>query len=760
MSQKKLLLNSLVACEKYEFDKIIKIYLKEVYNYQKIILTDGKDDTGIDMKVFDSGIEKVQFQLTVQKSETQREKTKFEIKLFEDVAKARLNNAKYGYSNSLFFFYSRPLTNKSIREYQKRALSEFSINLTLIEANRIVEEAEEYLQLQKAIIDTNEIEKVVFNDSIFPESDKNLVFDLIGFGKSSDFKLQIIESFILQEILVNDSLNLNEILKSCSNKFGKNENNIFYNKLVNKLQSNKKIKKNNSSQYELTNEEKERLIKLKDIYDANERNFIRGIRSTLNSYSQEEHLEEYIMELKNIYINNFNTNIIELIDNLHTNNLAGTFKDFINFIKVHYKGSSEQIKSLAKELFSFCQEDFFLQKFCAGKVFSETSNLSRIEKYVNTQKKIFVDTQLAIYGLCFYHNPKSVYNNYYFNTTRLLINFCIENRIKLNLPDRYLWEVQTHLEEAFNLLPFTQLPNFTKLGKSRNVFYNYYLNYITEKEHISFDFFLDQFGFKSSDNYKKHNLIIESHLKKMGFQITSPTKLYEIEDTSRIIQYDLMLNHKFKTKFSLNNDAIVMEYLSDDDIEIHKLQPILLSWDKTFFNVQKIFFTKNPTYQRWFLMTPSRFIDQYSLLQFKIDSDTISSEMIAFLTDDIVQGTHALIDSIAFIFTNNEVSLEYANRLAEIRDNEIHRIQEKEIIPPENMEGEAVIDDVFYKLTTHYQENESSLEKFKSVFSDPALIDRVMEVIKRAIDNIYKKNKTLDNTVFVEFDSIINSVSA
>ena len=54
MSQKKSLIHLLGSCEKYEFDRVVKSYLKEVYSYNRVINTDGKDDIGLDMKVLDA----------------------------------------------------------------------------------------------------------------------------------------------------------------------------------------------------------------------------------------------------------------------------------------------------------------------------------------------------------------------------------------------------------------------------------------------------------------------------------------------------------------------------------------------------------------------------------------------------------------------------------------------------------------------------------------------------------------------------------
>ena len=89
MSRKKLLVKLIDSSEKNEFDKIVKTYLKEVYGFERIVVTDGKDDLGIDIRVFDYGQSKIQYQLTIQKNNTSQKKNKLNNKLFEDVKKGK-----------------------------------------------------------------------------------------------------------------------------------------------------------------------------------------------------------------------------------------------------------------------------------------------------------------------------------------------------------------------------------------------------------------------------------------------------------------------------------------------------------------------------------------------------------------------------------------------------------------------------------------------------------------------------------------------
>jgi cell division protein YceG involved in septum cleavage len=244
MSRKKNLIQLLESLEKPEFDEVVKTYLKEEYGFERIANTDGKDDTGIDIKVFDFQDEKLQFQLTTQKSKTSAEKRSFDKKLNEDLEKAKTNRQDYGYSDKLFFFYSYCLTNKVIRDYEKTAFKDYSINLELIDANRLAEEAENLIPVQRILYEKSKLHEFKVRESIFDDDNENLIFDLLSFGKPSEFKIQIIEGFVLKSIFDNPSLSSDEIKNYCETKFKVEENDVFYNKLLARLQTSKRIKKN------------------------------------------------------------------------------------------------------------------------------------------------------------------------------------------------------------------------------------------------------------------------------------------------------------------------------------------------------------------------------------------------------------------------------------------------------------------------------------------------------------------------------------
>jgi hypothetical protein len=584
--------------------------------------------------------------------------------------------------------------------------------------------------------------------------------DLIGFGKSSEIRKQIVESFIMQLLFAEKKMEKPSIIESCLEKFNAKDNLVFYEKLFAQLTTQQKIvKSEDKHNYMLHPDEEVKINNLFKKYDLEEDIFLNGISDILGVYELKSQTAEFVLQLKTIYTDNFHSDIFATLINSETTDIASISRDFKVFIEGKIDDKA-RVKKIAVDLLTFCQDNKFIQKFCAGKVFSETTNYDSLERYVNTQKRIFLDTQIALYILCYFYKPKCENKQYFFQIAKSLIEYSKANHIDLSIVENYIWEIGNHIEEAISLIPFTNLPSFHKLGSSRNVFYNFYL-FLNEScliEGKSFTEFLRDFGFVQNSNRKSIISKIEYYLKSVGIEKHIIEKRYDIHKTQELFQNELIASGRFKTKFSLNNDAVMTEFLSDNDVETHPLQPIFTSWDKTFFKVRGRYFQDYPNCQRWFLFTPSKLIDHYAMLDFSIDSETVTRELLALISDEIVGNTHSLLDSVTWILNPNEdLGLEYTNRLAEIRDNEIHQIQQNQVILPDEIEGEAVIDDVFYKLTSHYKEEEKDIDTFKAIFTKHELFDTVINILLREVEGFYK-TKNVSDELFSDFDKLINTV--
>lgn len=352
MSQKKSLIHLLGSCEKYEFDRVVKSYLKEVYSYNRVINTDGKDDIGLDMKVLDASGCTYQYQLTVQKSSTAKEKNALKDKIFKDVQKAK-ENCNDGYKNILFFFYSYPLTNKLKRDYKREALKDYEIQLEIIDANQIAEEAEDLANLKKSIYSLSDISE--FKTSSFEDGKKNhLIYDLVSFGKTSEIKLEIVKAYILQELYIRTSLTSKDIEQSCTTNFKSSENNVFYNKLLQNLYNveQKILYDKKSKMYSLTETTRKEISNTNEQINIEESHFVNQIGAILKENNIEFLLDDVLKLLKEFYIATFD----KRIKSLDTRD----WEDYnvpLSLLTNKGKLSSPKAKGILKSLFSICDEN-------------------------------------------------------------------------------------------------------------------------------------------------------------------------------------------------------------------------------------------------------------------------------------------------------------------------------------------------------------------------------------------------------------------
>ncbi|PKG42569.1 hypothetical protein, partial [Psychroflexus sp. MES1-P1E] len=623
----------------------------------------------------------------------------------------------------------------------------------------IAEEAENIIEIQSELYKINELDKFKVDNSSF---DNSLLYDLLSFGKPTEFKTQIIDSFVLQLFFKNENLEKEEVKEACENQFQVKENNVFYDKLLNRFLSEKRIRKDKSlGNYSLTSEEKNRLGSRNEEFELEKKLFIQNVNEILTKYNQEKEIDDYIIQLKQLYIDNFNTDLSDALKNDEEYHIFSMCRDFLKFIEVKLKSKSKS-KELSKELLKFCIDNKFIQKIAASKVYSSRIENSRLETYLNNKKKIFIDTAVGLNSLCYYFNPKLEFKNYFYRATKNLIEFAKSENIKLHISERYIWEMQNHITDAFNLIPFTLIPQFKNLGSSRNIFYNFY-SFLKSTDNICDDVgfrdFLEKFGFRERGGYKSFHSIIVNSLSQIQIEQQKIEKDYDIEEANKIFGDSLLKLYKQKSNFTRNNDSVMLEFLADDDVQVHPLEPVFLTWDRAFFETHVAYNKKFPKSQDWLMLSPNKLVDVYSILKFSINSETVTENLLALISDDIIQNTYSLVDTLSLIVNpNDDVGLEYTTRLSEIRESEINKLNSEDVTRPENFEGEAVIDDIFFKLTTHYKDSENKLNDFKNLFTQKVYMDKVIELLIKTI-SVFYKNKFLDNNIVTEFDKLIESAN-
>ena len=753
MSENKGLIQMLAQCEKHEFDEVVKSFLKSVYKIKSLVLTDGKADGGLDIKILDMPMKKLQIQMTIQKSSNAHERKNLEKKIMADVVKAQNNVKNYGYGERLEFFYSYPLTETFIENVQMQAFTSYGINLVIWEAKRIATKAISYPELYKSILEHSGYEQICLKNKDISDKDK-LFYDLVGFGEAADVKLKIVEAFILQCLFDEGSLTKDIIIKKCMNKFKSSENEQFYVKLLTRMHSreNRIIYEHEQRTYSLSDKERRVILDVTQRNDLDESMFMSSINKVLASYHQERYIEDYVNLLYQLYINNFKLRF----SSDSQNSLADT-NNLVHFANQKLK-NEEDAKKMIGSLVKICDENKYIQRNCAGKIFSSMIDIDSLKNYADNRKRVFVDTTLPLHMLCFYNYPEKEIRNYYYVLSCALFEFCKKRQISLFLTRPYFQEVVHHVWEAINLIPYSNIPNIEKLGGSKNVFYNFYhyLKDLGKLHDVSYNKYLEDMKFKWYAMPGTLEQEIEFQLKNVGIQVVDVTKKYDIENTRKLLDNELIATGKSKSQYGLNDDAIMMSYLADGDVEVHPIDPLFVTWDRTLFSVMKIFFTHNPMAQRWMQFTPSQFIDRYSLLTFSVNEETISKEMLAMLSGDIEERTNSLLDSLSLILNPaDELGRKYIDKLTSMKDSKIFITDRKSDAPQDEMMDDS-LDNFIINLTIHYKKIDHGLNKLKVLFSKAELMDDVIKLIAENLKEYKENNKFLD-TMYVGFDALIKA---
>jgi len=761
MSQTKLLIQLLRSLEVSEFDQIAMLYLNEVDGILRIINCNGPYDSGLDIRTSSTTQIDTQYQITIQEHN-------FETKLYEDIEKAKENVIKFGLPNKVKYFYSFPLTNTRILTYKKEAKEKYDIILDIIDANAIAEIATVYDSIRTLLYDISDFDKYRKTDKFFDDPKAKSFYDLMSFGSTTDIKYNIIKSFVLYYLYQNDSTSTNEILVKVNEHFTAKFDRSYFDGFLRRMSSERRIHLVADNIIELTSTEKSRLKGLLANYKDEEALLKKELSDILEKYNMQEFIDEIILRLSELYESNYAINLGEFTKrNSNIHDLHTATKQFNDFLKGKLTETANS-EDLAKKIFGIADNNEILSRIAAGQVYSKVSDPERLQEYItrhNNNKDIFLDTNVLINALCVHYNPEVDYDNYHFKVAKQFLNFAKINQLNLGTIKSYAIETANLFKDALAIIPFAKLPIFDKLGGSGNILYSYY-QYLKDwgqlnKGTNSFEDFLKEFKFETKNFAPDFNYYpqIEYLLNSLNIEIDYPPK-YDLHMAIDLSYQDLKSNSKTKSNFAIHNDAIMLMRLGDNDVEINPIDPIFCTWDISLFRVRKLFFQEFPSCTKWLMYTPTRLMDQYSMMNFQVKQGTLCNEVLSILDEDFgfQEKTHTLLDSMLIIINpENVVGLQYANKLAELRQQEIIQVDHK----PENIleDGSETksVDLVFHQLFLNYsmQDNTEVFNAFKAVFTKEEFFNDVVYILSTEIKSV-SATGFVNNDLFIKMDEIVN----
>ncbi|MCT8341252.1 hypothetical protein MG296_14390 [Flavobacteriaceae bacterium TK19130] len=742
------------------FNLLVKEYIKEYYETNELHISNGPYDGGMDLVFFKKEREqKRNIQITVQK-------TRIEEKLFEDVQKSMDNVDSYNYLSKLDFYISSSISQNKKQKYVRRAEIDFGIDLKIIDAKKLAGNMDEFPSIRETL---KKIYQFNEKESIFSVTKQNKVlFNVLSTGEdSAKIKRHLIHTYILTSLFEKPNLSLDdlhkEIMRSVTVELDKES--LFQE--VNYLKSKKSIE--GKENFSLSEDYQEKLNELLELNNIQEKDLTIKIDEVLNKKELDVDPKMISRKLIDMYVEHFQFEIeeFESSEDSFANSTKRIFNEIVSLL--HKSGIENKLDSenLAKDILNVTSTNDFLTKLGASSMYLKLYNSEQLEDFINnTRRRVCLDTQILLRLLCVLHKPitsdhslKAVYNFH-----KIAAN--TELQLDIFTSDDYVEEVAAHIQKGLKIYNYIKLPIFDKVGKTRNVFYNFYRELLSMEETPSSNFrdFIENelLGIKVPDEFDLNFVNVTSRrlirlFENLDYEVISPQFYENYEEIKKKFEIDLSFKHQIRSGKAIKHDVRTALYMSDeqnhfDFEESIFLEPYIITWDFQFYHLRNIIRDNYKQYKPWFVYTPHNFIEKIQLGSFKIKPESINETILSILESDYNSSSNnrTFIDVISTIFNKENVGeLKLAQKFANIEEGYIEEQEDKENFKFISSE-ESPLTTVLSMLISHYNDPETkySMAEFTELCENDSKADILIKIITESIEKI--KDRTLEKEKLFE----------
>lgn len=576
-----------------------------------------------------------------------------------------------------------------------------------------------------------------------------LYYDFINYGKASNaLKNRFINSYVFEKLYIGSEEKsdlINQMIKFSNNSLSLSS----ASRILDKLVSNSRISISASGQVSLVDNEKERLSEAYSNYSERVNHFLSQLEDLISDYSLTCKKNDLFADLKLIFENNYNTDLLEINDDCN-------IPEVDSVLAIQTKLSScgcaeESVKMCTMEILRICKSNDVLIRLGMAKLFSKISNPDTFNNYANkTTRKVYIDTQLVLYALCVNMDLGNCDNYRYLSVKNLLNSATTRSNSQIIYSKHYLSEVTNHLRQALLLIPFADRYRHIKQKISSNVFYQFYYemrdrDQLPEKVESFADFLSYEFNMEEADAFTNTFGIISSSIiedkleKEIGFTLEDIPGYQEdsIEHAS-----DIFKNFASKNKVGtiLKNDSIMGLHLFSTPSSVPN--PFFLTWDSSFTSFRKKYIEK---YKRtkhlcWHLFTPSKYVNHIDLLNFKVDVNSLTDDFLSILEADDNKGqTSYIIDKFNKILDISGMDEQKRRKYISIISDEVLNEQDfpNEIEESSESAGAGKIADVLDEVIEHYKDaGNESLKHYTNLILDDAFFIKLISMAKKSIEDI------------------------
>lgn len=752
------------------FNELIINFAKEYYETREVHISNGPYDGGIDLVYAKNGKEqKRNIQITVQDKG-------YERKLIEDLQKAQENSVKYSYQKRLDFYISHPITQSKKNKLIRDAEVNYDIDLKIYDAKKLSGLASEFKSIR------NTIQK--FNRTAFPTDkiniDKNskILFDTLTMSKdTTQLKNDFIKSFILFHFFENGESKVSSVIEGL--------NKVFYDKFPDSFYENEigRLKQENSIQtisevkpktYDLSPEMREKFQKINQTSEIQEAELLSEVDSVLTRFNLQKETENIVNLLVDLYNSNYEADVNETqhVTNGHSQKIHKIFSEIICYIQKNSEFSETQANDIARNLLIVCKKNDYLNKASVSNMFTNLFKSDKLEYYLSqAERKVYLDTQILLQFICNIYSEEKIDDQLH-NAIRVFID-SIENAkvpISLNTTTDYVREVSAHLQNALKLERFLSLDYIQDLGKSKNVFFNYYLA-LKENgaDFEDFNAFIDDLLGIETPPYNDINFIetvaqvIVERFELLNISVETP-RWYEPNEYKKYRkEYEVSLSysqHDNKSYEARKHDLNAILHICDNQFDMKEydfIEPYFITWDTSFYEARRsLMKLKNLSF--WYLMPPLKFANTISVIDFKVNSEALNYNIISVIEDNFNLSSQSIsfIDLMNSFVDNGEVSkwklggifAKMRNKLREELDiNDFQKLKH----------GNLPIDEFLLMVRNHYQDPSTkyNYSELTSLFGNNDYANEISEIISSNLDG-FTEGKKIKNTIIDSLNELID----
>ena len=613
-----------------------------------------------------------------------------------------------------------------------------------------------------------EIETIKEMDSQFDKQTK-ILFDVLTLNKDFvEIKKTFIYSYIYSHLYANPNRNEDDIFRYINSQLNSSLNKDYIVKALNDLRMKKNIisPPDNKKVYNLSDRKRCEIDSIYSDVTLNENELKKIIDDFLNEKKIEVDSLELIDFLYKLYQENYTIDIEEVknTNNSFSASLKRTYTDLMNYFR-NKKIKEENVMTYSNELLKLCGENNFLNKLSVVHLFSNLYSSDKLEKYIDDKKtKIILDTQILIRLVCVLYDKDYDSIDTALQSIKILHSTLesYKNKIEVYSTYDYLEEIANHLLEAIKLSVFFKFSFVSELGKSKNVFYNFYLEL---KKHGKIDENVDFLEFindllgeeiehsldKDFVEQTKRSLINLLEMCNISFiQHQSYSNFHEIKK-----EYEVSLSNqkKEKTNRAVENDLRTILYLSTTDNSSG--EPFLITWDSAFYGFRKSLLKKHSELKFWYIYSPLKIVDRLSVMNFNLNPKSINLNVIALTETNYATKTTSFLDVLSQFFNKENINQSFVRKLNSLRKN-TQDVENTNPISDDFKEDEdgGNVTKLLLKIRNRYTSRESkfNFSDVIKVFELPNFEENIISILSKAINDM---SSDKINSMFVDFDNLI-----